>query len=360
MIKESRHTLKFSNKSKIEQLDRLFIDYKIDLQNLIDLIWNDKLELVKLLSTKKIPKNIIQYSRYRVVLYKQASEIVRSVLNVKKNKGKSKKDLTKPEVDNLSIILNENLVDFEKGSKEFDEFVRVRLPYCNFGRKWVETIKLPVKYHKQSLKYKDWTRKKSAKLTKSKGIYYISLFYEKELPKQKPLGKAVGFDCGYKKLLVDNEGNIYGKDLEKIYTKICRRKPKSKGIIRAIKHRNNRINEVINSIDLKGVNKVVVEELKDVKKGSKGKFSKKFNNKLSRWSYVKTLVKLERVCQETGIELVRVSPAYTSQTCSKCGVIDKKSRSGENFKCVTCGYEVDADKNASINILHRGAYSAST
>jgi transposase len=87
----------------------------------------------------------------------------------------------------------------------------------------------------------------------------------------------------------------------------------------------------------------------------KSKFSKKFNNKLQRWSYLKVLDKLSMLTEEAGINLIKVDPAYTSQTCSKCGSIHKESRNKERFKCIECGYSIDADYNASINILHRGA-----
>ena len=84
-----------------------------------------------------------------------------------------------------------------------------------------------------------------------------------------------------------------------------------------------------------------------------------FNNKLQRWSYVKTVDKITRICEEKGILLVKVSPMYTSQTCSNCGHIDKKSRNGENYQCVSCSYKIDADLNAAININNRGIYSSS-
>ena len=66
------------------------------------------------------------------------------------------------------------------------------------------------------------------------------------------------------------------------------------------------------------------------------------------------------MCEESGVELIRVDPAYTSQTCSRCGFIHKESRNGEKYLCVDCGLEIDADYNDSINILHRGIYSSST
>ena len=105
------------------------------------------------------------------------------------------------------------------------------------------------------------------------------------------------------------------------------------------------------------IKQVVVEALKNVKKNSKGRLRKSFNNKLQRWSYPNVLGKLESVCEVQGIEFTSVNPAYTSQTCSLCGHVDKKSRSGENFKCTRCQMSMDADINASKNILHLGVYS---
>jgi len=49
-----------------------------------------------------------------------------------------------------------------------------------------------------------------------------------------------------------------------------------------------------------------------------------------------------------------VNPAFTSQTCNICGYIDKKNRLTQSkFKCIKCGYEENADLNASKNILDR-------
>ena len=42
---------------------------------------------------------------------------------------------------------------------------------------------------------------------------------------------------------------------------------------------------------------------------------------------------------------------YTSQTCSKCGFVHKLNRKNETFLCRNCGYTLDADYNASKNIL---------
>ncbi|NJN62622.1 MAG: transposase [Coleofasciculaceae cyanobacterium RL_1_1] len=50
---------------------------------------------------------------------------------------------------------------------------------------------------------------------------------------------------------------------------------------------------------------------------------------------------------------VAVPPHYTSQECSSCGQIVKKSLSTRAHLC-ECGCELDRDHNAAINILQRG------
>ena len=54
-----------------------------------------------------------------------------------------------------------------------------------------------------------------------------------------------------------------------------------------------------------------------------------------------------------GRATVAVNPAYTSQECSSCGVIVKKSRSTRTHVC-QCGCVLDRDENAAINILNKG------
>lgn len=55
---------------------------------------------------------------------------------------------------------------------------------------------------------------------------------------------------------------------------------------------------------------------------------------------------------ERGGQFVKVDPAYTSQTCSKCGTIDKSSRKSQaRFECQGCGHVDHADVNAAKNIL---------
>jgi hypothetical protein len=50
---------------------------------------------------------------------------------------------------------------------------------------------------------------------------------------------------------------------------------------------------------------------------------------------------------------IAVNPAYTSQECSQCGTIVKKTLSNRTHAC-QCGCAMDRDHNAARNILSRG------
>jgi IS605 OrfB family transposase len=55
-----------------------------------------------------------------------------------------------------------------------------------------------------------------------------------------------------------------------------------------------------------------------------------------------------------GSQLVTVPAAYSSQTCSECGVIDRESRESQaRFRCRACGHTQNADINAARVILTR-------
>jgi putative transposase len=57
---------------------------------------------------------------------------------------------------------------------------------------------------------------------------------------------------------------------------------------------------------------------------------------------------------EAGRKLGLVNPAYTSQTCSQCGHLERKKLAEREHKCSQCGYTVHRDYNAAQNILALG------
>ena len=61
MIRTSKHSLKFCNKSKLESLDQMFALYESSLKTYLDLMIVGKLPVQKFLSTKDCPECDIKH-----------------------------------------------------------------------------------------------------------------------------------------------------------------------------------------------------------------------------------------------------------------------------------------------------------
>jgi len=269
------------------------------------------------------------------------------------------KYFTKPNLKNFNLMLDSRLIDFNNESNHFDEFIRIKTPYFPESKKKSIKINIPIKHHKQSNKFRsnnDFNLKNSIQLNSVNGNLYFKLFWENNNIKLKSEGIIVGVDSGYKKLIITSDNKVYDDGMINIYNKINRKEQDSKSFNKSLVERDNLINQSLNKLNLSDVKELVVENLKNVKKNTKGKIRKQFNNKLQRWSYLKTLTKLECLCEESGTLFTKINPAYTSQTCSSCNTINKKNRNGEVYNCDVCGLIIDADYNASINIQQLGVY----
>jgi len=68
---------------------------------------------------------------------------------------------------------------------------------------------------------------------------------------------------------------------------------------------------------------------------------------------------VRRLEQKAPGRVEKVPPAYTSQRCSACGHVDRKSRESQaDFRCTACGFACNADVNAARNIAAGHAVKA--
>ena len=61
--------------------------------------------------------------------------------------------------------------------------------------------------------------------------------------------------------------------------------------------------------------------------------------------------------EEAGRKYIAVNPAYTSQTCTRCGHRQAMPLSERIYHCLCCLLSIDRDLNAALNILALGLQS---
>ena len=82
----------------------------------------------------------------------------------------------------------------------------------------------------------------------------------------------------------------------------------------------------------------------------KKKNGKPFNRLLGSWSPTELHRFIAYKAEAEGKATVEVNPRHTSQRCSRCGFVHRWNRHGLRFRCGNCGFELNADLNASRNI----------
>lgn len=183
-----------------------------------------------------------------------------------------------------------------------------------------------------------------------------------------PSGKAVGLDVGLKEFYTDSEGEMmenprFLRKAEKVLKRSQRRVSKkvkgskNRGKARVIlgkRHLKISRQRKDHAIKLARCvitsNDVVAYEDLRIKTMVKNHCLAKSINDAS-WHQFRVWV--EYFGKVFSKITIAVPPAYTSQECSSCGVIVKKSLSVRTHTC-QCGCVMDRDHNAARNILSRG------
>ncbi|MBD3282310.1 MAG: IS200/IS605 family element transposase accessory protein TnpB [Candidatus Portnoybacteria bacterium] len=97
---------------------------------------------------------------------------------------------------------------------------------------------------------------------------------------------------------------------------------------------------------------IVLEDLKGIRKTKKQR--KSFKYVLHSWSFYQLEKMIKYKAKLLGIPIFKIDPQYTSQQCSRCGLLGK--REGKKFYCSCRTIVEDADVNAAfvIALRHKG------
>ena len=212
----------------------------------------------------------------------------------------------------------------------------------------------------------------------SAGEWYVSILTEREVVEPiHPAKSSIGIDMGVVRFATLSDGSTieplnsfrkYEKKLAKLQRKQARCKKFSSNW-QKIKSRIQRLHLHIanarkdflhkaSTMISKNHTVVVIEDLKvrnmsSAKAGGKRKSG--LNKSILDQGWFEFRRQLSYKLAWLGGSLVAIPPQYTSQTCSRCGCVDRQNRQTQaKFKCTTCGFEINADHNAALNILAAG------
>ena len=223
-----------------------------------------------------------------------------------------------------------------------------------------------VKFYNQE--YLPRVKYKRATISTDGDYFYCSVLFEaspKELPK--PIHDSVGIDLGVKTLVTTSHGTTFHlkrnrrleRRLKRAQRVVSRRKKDSNRRNRArnrlrnlYRKISNQRNDFIHKTTSTLVSENQVIRMEDL--NTKGMMKNHhLAASISHASFGEIERQLTYKCEWYGRSLQLVSRFYpSSQLCSHCGARNKemKNLSRRTFVCHTCGFSLDRDLNAAINI----------
>ena len=291
-----------------------------------------------------------------------------------------------------SQILQFVLKDLDQAYKNFFEkranFPRFKRKGVHDAFRYPQGFKLDEGTSRVYLPKIGWVRYRKSRAIKgtlkqvavslSAGEWYVSILTEREVVEPiHPSKSSIGIDMGVAHFATLSDGSTieplnsfrkYEKKLAKLQRKQARCKKFSSNW-QKIKSRIQRLHLHIANARKDFLHKastmisknhavVVLEDLKvrnmsSAKAGGKRKSG--LNKSILDQGWFEFRRQLTYKLAWLGGSLIAIPPQYTSQTCSRCGCVDRQNRQTQaKFKCTACGFEFNADHNAALNILAAG------
>ena len=232
---------------------------------------------------------------------------------------------------------------------------------------------------------------KSGTVSQKADRYYVSILVEETYIKiSNPNNEGLGIDLGIKEFAICSNGNKFKNinktsTVKKIEKKLKREQRKLSRKYESLKIRNKNIkegratrqniqkqiikvqklhqrltnirtdyiNKIVSSIIKQKPSYITIEDL-NVKGMMKNKHLSKA---IASQKFFEFKTKLTVKCKENHIELRIVDRFYpSSKTCSQCGKVKKDLKLSDRIYKCDCGFTIDRDLNASINLKNAKEY----
>ena len=232
---------------------------------------------------------------------------------------------------------------------------------------------------------------KSGTVSQKADRYYVSILVEDDyIEVSKSTNEGVGIDLGVKEFALCSEGSKFKNinktsTFKKVEKKLKREQRKLSRKYESLKIRNknikegratgqniqkqivkvqklhqrltnirtNYINKTVSKIVKQKPSYVTIEDL-NVKGMMKNKYLSKA---IASQKFFEFKTKLMSKCKQNNIELRIVDRFYpSSKTCSNCGKIKKDLKLSDRIYKCDCGFTIDRDLNASINLKNAKEY----
>lgn len=209
-------------------------------------------------------------------------------------------------------------------------------------------------------------RKGEVDLMFVRGKWYLAAVCDFDDPALLTPDGMLGVDMGIVNIATDSLGNQYAGDkveayraryvkrraiLQRVGTRAAKRRLRAmRGQQQRFqKHENHCISKrIVATAERSGLG-IALEDLKHIR--ARCKANKAQRKRLHNWGFGQLRAFIEYKAKRVGIPVVAIDPRNTSRQCAACGQIAKANRkTQEQFRCVVCGHEANADHNAAHNI----------
>jgi len=205
-----------------------------------------------------------------------------------------------------------------------------------------------------------------ADLVWRRGIYYLNVTQNKEAPEEAETGDTLGVDLGIVNLATDSEGESFSgvqvkavrehyhkrrQILQKVDTRSAKRRLKTMSgrEKRFQKDTNHRVAKSLVHKATRTRKAIALEDLTGIRERTTVRRANRYER--HSWAFYQLRTFIHYKAAWAGIPVRLIDPRNTSRTCSHCGHCAKANRQSQSsFKCKQCGFCLNADLNAAINI----------